>query len=174
MRPWISCLCLAAAFALTPNQSAGAAGPRAPSKAQIDYSGFTALAQDLEEVRARRLISLEQFQKMARAPNTIILDARSARAYALGHIAGAINLSFTDFTAESLAQTLGPPSTRILIYCNNNFINDVAPVVVKSVPLALNIPTFINLYGYGYRDIYELGELVDFEDTEVQWVRPTP
>ena len=28
-------------------------------------------------------------------------------------------------------------------------------------PLALNIQTFINLYGYGYRNVYELGDVVD-------------
>ena len=26
----------------------------------------------------------------------------------------------------------------------------------KSRPLALNIPTFINLHGYGYKNVYEL------------------
>jgi hypothetical protein len=28
------------------------------------------------------------------------------------------------------------------------------------MPLALNIPTFINLYGYGYKNIYELKVIV--------------
>ncbi|WP_272914642.1 hypothetical protein [Aurantiacibacter rhizosphaerae] len=36
--------------------------------------------------------------------------------------------------------------------------------------LALNIPTFINLYGYGYRNIGELGEKVALND--VEWVMP--
>jgi len=31
---------------------------------------------------------------------------------------------------------------------------------MKSKPLALNIPTFINLYGYGYKNIYEMGSLL--------------
>ena len=43
-------------------------------------------------------------------------------------------------------------------------------MVRKSAPLALNIPTFINLYGYGYRNIYELGDIVDFNDPAVEWV----
>lgn len=30
----------------------------------------------------------------------------------------------------------------------------------KELTLALNIPTFINLYGYGYKNVYELSELV--------------
>jgi signal peptidase I len=45
-------------------------------------------------------------------------------------------------------------------------------VVIKSAPLALNIPTFINLYGYGYRNIYELGDVVDFNDPRIRWVGP--
>jgi hypothetical protein len=37
----------------------------------------------------------------------------------------------------------------------------------KPTRLALNIPTYVNLYGYGYRDIYELSELVDVKDPRV-------
>ena len=108
---------------------------------------------------------------MAREPNTIILDARSAAAYAQGHIAGAINLSLPDFTAQSLDAAIRDPNTRILIYCNNNFANNAPPVVLKSVQLALNIQTFINLYGYGYKNVYELGDVVNFNDPNVGWVR---
>lgn len=54
-----------------------------------------------------------------------------------------------------LAELIGAKNRRILIYCNNNFSEKVAPVVLKSAPLALNVPTFINLYGYGYENIYE-------------------
>jgi hypothetical protein len=108
---------------------------------------------------------------MAREGDTLILDARSAEAFARGHIDGAVNLPFPDFTAERLAEVIGDPNRRVLIYCNNNFANDRPPVVIKSRPLALNIPTFINLYGYGYRNIYELGDVVDFNDPAVRWVR---
>jgi hypothetical protein len=89
----------------------------------------------------------------------------------MGHIAGAINLSLTDFTAQSLAAAIPNPNTRILIYCNNNFDNNVAPVIMKSVQLALNIQTFINLYGYGYRNVYELGDVVNFNNPQVRWVK---
>ena len=37
----------------------------------------------------------------------------------------------------------------------------------KPLMLALNVPTFINLYGYGYRNVYELGELVNITDKRV-------
>jgi len=66
---------------------------------------------------------------------------------------------------------LHDPDVRILIYCNNNFSNNAQPVILKRVELALNIQTFINLYGYGYRNVYELGDVVDFNDPAVGWVR---
>ena len=165
---------LSAAFGsvVTAGMTAAAQGPqRAGTEKQIDYVGFEALTQDVHAYRAKRLVSLAQFQAMAREPKTIILDARSAAAYAQGHIEGALNLSLTDFTAPALAAAISDPNTRILIYCNNNFENNVAPVVLKSAPLSLNIQTFINLYGYGYRNVYELGDVVNFDDPKVRWVR---
>lgn len=139
--------------------------------AQINYSGFRDLTREVEAYRQDRLVTLADFQRMAREPNTIILDARSADAYAEGHIDGAINLPFTDFTDPALRAALRDPNVRILIYCNNNFSNNAQPVVLKRVELALNIQTFINLYGYGYRNVYELGDVVDFNDPAVGWVR---
>jgi phage shock protein E len=136
---------------------------------QVNYSGFRSLTGEVEAYRADRLVSHAQFERMARERNTIILDARSADAYAQGHIAGAINLPFTDFTDLSLREALRDPNVRILIYCNNNFSNNAQPVVLKRVELALNIQTFINLYGYGYRNVYELGDVVDFNDPAVRW-----
>ncbi|MBN8608478.1 MAG: rhodanese-like domain-containing protein [Caulobacterales bacterium] len=144
---------------------------RTDASAQIDYRGFRGLTGEVEAYRADRLVSLAEFQRMARAPNTIVLDARSADAYREGHIGGAINLPFTDFTDQSLAAALRDPNVRILIYCNNNFSNNAQPVILKRVELALNIQTFINLYGYGYRNVYELSDIVDFNDPEVNWVR---
>lgn len=138
---------------------------------QVDFVGYQNLSQEVATYRAKRLVTFAQFQAMAREPNTIVLDARSAAAYAQGHIAGAINLSLPDFTAQSLAGTIRDPNTRILIYCNNNFENDAPPVVLKRVQLALNIQTFINLYGYGYKNVYELGDVVNFDDPDVRWVR---
>ena len=139
---------------------------------QIDYQGFAALTADVGVYREGRRVPLAQFQTMAREENTVILDARSADAYARGHIAGAVNLPFTDFTDASLARVIGPDrNRRILIYCNNNFSNDTAPVPTKGIRLALNVPTFINLYGYGYPNIYELADVVDFNDPAVHWVR---
>jgi rhodanese-related sulfurtransferase len=136
---------------------------------QIDYQGFASLTNEVASYRQSRLVELEEFLALAREDGVLLLDARSPAAFAAGHIEGAVNLTFTDFTAQRLAQVIGDPNRRVLIYCNNNFRNDAEPVVIKSAPLALNIPTFINLYGYGYRNIYELGDVVDFNDPRVQW-----
>jgi rhodanese-related sulfurtransferase len=162
---------LAAAAALSVAFVSFASAQQKPSSAQIDYDGFRTLTQSVETYREGRLVSLADFQRMAEEPGTIVLDARSADAYADGHIAGAVNLPFTDFTDQSLRETLREPDVRILIYCNNNFSNNQAPVMLKRVELALNIQTFINLYGYGYRNVYELGDVVDFNDPTVRWVR---
>ena len=35
--------------------------------------------------------------------------------------------------------------------------------------LALNIPTYINLYGYGYKNVFELKEMVDVNDPEIEF-----
>jgi phage shock protein E len=161
-----------AAFTLTLVPIAIAQQKDAPqSSAQIDYPGFQNLTREVNAYRAERLVTLADFQRMAAEPNTIILDARSADAYAQGHIDGAINLPFTDFTDQSLRAALRDPNVRILIYCNNNFSNNAQPVMLKRVELALNIQTFINLYGYGYRNVYELADVVDFNDPVVRWVQ---
>ncbi|NBT35587.1 MAG: rhodanese-like domain-containing protein [Betaproteobacteria bacterium] len=39
----------------------------------------------------------------------------------------------------------------------------------KPVMLALNVPTYITLYGYGYRNVYELDELVKVSDSRVSF-----
>jgi|GEM_PF-697117 len=43
------------------------------------------------------------------------------------------------------------------------------PMNVKPITLALNIPTYLNLYGYGYRNIYELSELVTTYNTPIEF-----
>jgi rhodanese-related sulfurtransferase len=141
-----------------------------PTNPQIDYRGFRRLAAEVQPYRQARLIGWADFSAMAPRPGVLILDARSESAFAQGHIGGAVNLPLTDFTAQSLARTIGRADRPILIYCNNNFRNNRAPVMLKSVQLALNIQTFINLYGYGYRNVRELNAVVDFNDPAVRWV----
>jgi hypothetical protein len=138
---------------------------------QIDYAGFQQLTGQVSTYRQGRLLTWREFEVAANEPEALILDARSADAYWAGHIRGAVNLPFTDFTAESLARVIGDKDRPILIYCNNNFANDQPPVMKKAVELALNIQTFINLVGYGYPNIRELNEVVDFNDPKIGWVK---
>ncbi len=142
-----------------------------PANPLIDFNGFRALAGEVEPYREARLVGWEAFAALAAQPDVLILDARSESAFRAGHIAGAINLPLPDFTAERLARVIGAADRPILIYCNNNFRNDANPVMLKRIELALNIQTFINLYGYGYRNVRELGDVIDFNDPGIPWVR---
>ncbi|BBB11575.1 rhodanese-like domain-containing protein [Sphingopyxis sp. FD7] len=143
----------------------------AQANPQIDYPAFEALAARVAPQRAARLLAFDAFKAEAARPGALLLDARSKDAFARGHIKGAVNLPLTDFTADSLAAVIGPDTNRpILIYCNNNFSNDQSPVPVKAAALALNIQTFINLVGYGYPNVRELADVVDFNDPKVEWV----
>lgn len=143
-----------------------------PANPQIDYPGFRRLAAEVQPYRDGRLIAWAEFERLRGRPNVLILDARSESAFRAGHIAGAVNLPLPDFTEESLARVIGANRDRpILIYCNNNFRNDQPPVMMKRRPLALNIQTFINLVGYGYRNVRELDAVIDFNDPAVRWVR---
>ena len=162
-----------AALALTGALCAAipAAAQTATGSPLIDYDGYTALTAEVAPVRRARLVSLEDFNQRLTDKDVLLLDARSAQAFAEGHINGAVNLPLPDFTEEDLARVIGENKGRtILIYCNNNFTDNRRPVVTKSVQLALNIQTFINLYGYGYRNIYELGEAVATTDVGVNWI----
>ncbi len=139
---------------------------------QIDYAGFRRLAGEVEPYRQTRLVDWAEFDRLRGQRDVLILDARSAEAFRRGHIRGAVNLPFTDFTAGSLARVIGRNRNRpILIYCNNNFSNNRQPVMMKSIQLALNIQTFINLVGYGYRNVRELNDVIDFNDPGVRWTR---
>lgn len=149
-----------------------AAPALAQANPQIDYPAFQALTASVAPQRAQRLLGFDAFKAEAARPGTLLLDARSKDAYQRGHIKGAVNLPLTDFTADSLAAVIGAnPDRAILIYCNNNFSNNRSPVPVKAAALALNIQTFINLVGYGYPNVRELADVVDFNDPKVEWVK---
>lgn len=133
----------------------------------IQYSGFRKLTQELEPVRAKNRVSEEDFLKMAGEPGTVILDARSRDKFDAIHAKGALHLALTDFTEEALQKLIPDKTTRILIYCNNNFKNEPVNFASKSVVVALNIQTFINLHAYGYKNVYELGPLLDVKTTHI-------
>ena len=93
--------------------------------------------------------------------------SRSAARYQQLHIRGAINLSFPDIAVESLAKAIPDKSTRILIYCNNNFLGAPEPFPAKIASASLNLSTFVSLYDYGYRNVYELGPQVDVKASKL-------
>ncbi|MBS0658032.1 MAG: rhodanese-like domain-containing protein [Verrucomicrobia bacterium] len=138
-----------------------------PPNPDIDYAGFLANAARLESLRESRRVSTTEFLRLAAEPGTIVLDARSAAAYRAVHVKGAINLSLPDFTAERLARLIPSKSTRILIYCNNNFRGAPDALASKLPVTSLNIYTFNSLVGYGYTNVFELGPLEDYRKTSL-------
>jgi hypothetical protein len=133
----------------------------------IDYAQFRRIAATVEPIRERHRLSEEQFAAMASEPGTLVLDARSADKFALRHLRGAVSLPFTDFTVESLARVIPTKTTRVLIYCNNNFLGAPVSLTSKSAPASLNISTYIALATYGYTNVYELGPLLNVATTKL-------
>lgn len=174
---------------------ASAEKPYPPAK--VSYDDFKALVAEVEPHRQKRLVDLDTFLKMSQEPGVVILDTRSAFRFERIHLKGARHLSFPDFTQDNLRKVIPSEETVVLIYCNNNFDgNEVdfaskvalpmrpvprdgqaAPASPKTqfkaqekpVMLALNTPTYITLYGYGYRNVYELGELVKVTDQRISF-----
>lgn len=136
---------------------------------QIDMPGYLAVSRDAATHRESRRVTEDEFIRMSHEPGTIILDARSREKYDERHVRGAINLSFPDITVDSLKQTIPDPSTRILIYCNNNFAGDPSAFATKAPTASLNLSTYIALYNYGYRNVYELGPYLDVRTTKIEF-----
>ena len=159
-------------------------------KAKASFSDYKELVTKVETHRASRLIDPNTFLKMSQESGVIILDSRSAFRFERIHLKGAKHLSFTDFTQDNLGKVLPSFETKILIYCNNNFDGnqtDFATKIAiprprpssalttqfasqaKPIMMALNIPTYINLYGYGYHNVYELNEFVKVNDPRISF-----
>ena len=168
--------------------ASAAAEPKNHPRAKVSFDDFKKLVGEVESHRAQRLIDLDTFLAMSKEPGTIILDSRSDFRFERIHLEGAKHLSFTDFTQFNLGKVIPSFETKILIYCNNNFEGnqtDFASKVANPMPspsdvisrqmsaqakpvmMALNIPTYVNLYGYGYHNVYELNELVDVKDPRI-------
>lgn len=133
----------------------------------IDMDGYLKIASEAAKHRSTRRVSEEDFIRMSREPGTVVLDARSSEKYRELHVKGSVNLSFPDITVDNLATLFPDKNARILIYCNNNFENEEDAFPRKMAPASLNISTYISLYTYGYRNVYELGPLVDITKTKL-------
>lgn len=129
----------------------------------IDMEGYLRVSLEAARHRQSRRLSEEEFIRMSQVAGTIILDARSRQKYDELHIKGAINLSFPDITVEGLRRMIPDKSTPILIYCNNNFRGAEGPFPTKLPTASLNLSTYIALYSYGYRNVYELGPLTELK-----------
>lgn len=140
----------------------------------IDMEGYLKVSVEAARHRESRRISEAEFIRMSREPGTIVLDARSREKYDELHIKGAINLSFPDIAIESLKRTIPDTTARILIYCNNNFRNAESAFPRKLMTASLNLSTFITLYNYGYRNVYELGPLLDIETSRLEFESSPP
>lgn len=161
-----------------PPESSLKADPKA-SQVACDSLSFIEAAQQAELLRKDRRLSAEAFAKAAKEPNTIVLDARNEEAHRLLRVKNSVNLPYTSFTESDLAEVIPTKQTRVLIYCRNN-IADKAPegaerkvgelpypndfgnkIRVKGAAAGLNIPTYITLYIYGYKNVWELDPVVD-------------
>jgi phage shock protein E len=136
----------------------------------IDMPGYLQVSREAAEHREMRRVSEEDFIRMSREPGTVILDARSRERFDELHVKSALNLSFPDIAIESLAAAIPDKNTRILIYCNNNFANADGPFPVKIARASLNLSTYIALYSYGYRNVYELAPLIDLKASKLPFV----
>lgn len=134
---------------------------------RIDMPAYLKVAQEAAAHRETHRVTEAEFIRMSREPGTVVLDARSKAKFDELHVAGAINLSFPDIAVPSLAEALPDRNTRILIYCNNNFTNEPAAFPSKMPSASLNVSTYISLYTYGYRNVYELGPLLDVKTTKL-------
>jgi len=70
---------------------------------------------------------------------------------------------------DSLRRAIPDKGTRILIYCNNNFLNAEGPFPSKLPSASLNLSTYIALYNYGYRNVYELAPLIDIGRSQLEF-----
>lgn len=146
---------LVAAGAASASDASGSVNP------EIDMPGFLRHAHDAAEARRTRLLSERAFLRLRAEPGTVVLDARSRERFDELHVEGALHLAFTDMTAESLAALIPDPATRILVYCNNNFRGAPGAFPSKLPAASLNLSTVVALRTYGYREVYELGPLLD-------------
>ena len=167
-------------FAVVAASAAHAADFQAPTDAQaaapivnpaIDPAAFLRVAASALAEREQRRISEAEFLRMSREPGTVVLDARSKEKYDELHVEGAIHLGFADIAIDSLAALLPDKDVRILIYCNNNFRGAESAFPRKIASASLNLSTFVALYDYGYRNVWELGPLLDVDDTAIPFFR---
>lgn len=144
-----------------------------PANPRIDYAGFQRLVIETGPVREAHRLSEDAFLALMREPGVVLLDARTERRYRRLHIEGAVNLPFTEFTAETLAAVIPRSDTPVLIYCNNNFADRLDAFPSKVIEVSLNVSTYASLRAYGYTRVYELGPLLRVASSKLPFAGET-
>ena len=156
------------------------------SEAKAQYRGgacnfdeYTQAVLHVQKRRKERLLTAAEFAKQASVPGTIILDARSELSFELLHVTGSIDLPYTNFGIPNLEKIIPSESTKILIYCRNNIANESFSgvessaysqyIVPKERAVGLNVPVAVTLFIYGYKNVWELDEIVDPEKSPIEF-----
>ena len=135
----------------------------------IDASKFQDLTSVTLQAREARRLTEEQFIKASQSSEYIIVDARSKNNFDIRHIKNAINLPFTEFTEQTLKNIIPSKDSKVLIYCNNNFLGSPIAFASKIAPASLNLSTQVSLAAYGYKNVYELGPLLHVNETKIEF-----
>ncbi len=146
--------------------AAALAGDPIPN-ALINYDKFQRIVTESANERQSRRLTEDSFLARMKEPDVIVLDARSESKYRLRHIKGAINLPYTEFTESILAHLVPEKGSRILIYCNNNFLGSPNAFASKTPAASLNLSTYTSLKAYGYTNVFELGPLLNISNTKI-------
>lgn len=133
----------------------------------IDFVSFEDSVQRVMKERPQRRLTEERFLAAIKEKGIILLDCRTADRFKMRHITGAVNLPLPDFSAADLAKVIPNKSTKVIIYCNNNFLGSPQAMPTKTIGAALNLHTYTTLVSYGYTNVYELGPRLDVATTTI-------
>ncbi len=98
-----------------------------------------------EASKSSRNVAVEEFDRMRKGTNVVVLDVRTAKEFSEGHLANAVNL---DFYAPDFAQQLGKldKSKTYLVHCAAGGRSAKACTTMTQ----LNFTSAVNLEG-GYK-----------------------
>ena len=136
---------------------------------ETGFSKFLKVAREVEGIRNERLLSEEKFLRMASEEGTVILDCRSEKKFATCHIEGSLNLPFSEIDRESLRELIPDKKSRILIYCDNNFVSQVRTEDAKKKESEAKTPV-IEMKGGSTAKIEVIKEFVyptDYDPPEI-------
>ncbi|MEM7790981.1 MAG: rhodanese-like domain-containing protein [Verrucomicrobiota bacterium] len=122
-----------------------------------------------EAAREAGRLSEDDFVEAIASGDYVLLDARSAANFERRHVVNDINLPFTEFDEMSLGKVIPEKDSKILIYCNNNFVENTPSMFTKSVMASLNVNTQASLRAYGYENIFELGPSLSLKTTKLNF-----